>query len=130
MSDFSSSIFSLRYHLHFSSALFQHYPSKGEETMVQTVIGYVSKDDVDSLDVDPENITEKVLEENDLTLVDDYDLSTMYKEFLDEIYPEVVLGYSHFSPSEVIENLDPISYRVGRSEYESEYFYEVMGERE
>ena len=98
--------------------------------MVQTVIGYVSKDDVDSLDVDPENITEKVLEENDLTLVDDYDLSTMYKEFLDEIYPEVVLGYSHFSPSEVIENLDPISYRVGRSEYESEYFYEVMGERE
>ena len=98
--------------------------------MVQTVIGYVSKDDVDSLDVDPENITKEVMEENDLTLVDDYDLSTMYKEFLDEIYPEVVLGYSHFSPSEVIENLDPISYRVGRSEYESEYFYEVMGERE
>lgn len=98
--------------------------------MVQTVIGYVSKDDVDSLDVDPENITEKVLEENDLTLVDDYDLSTMYKEFLDEIYPEVVLGYSHFSPSEVIENLDPITYRVGKSDYESEYFYEVFGEGE
>lgn len=98
--------------------------------MSQVFVGYVLKDDVDSLDVDPENITEKVLEENDLTLVDDYDLSTMYKEFLDEIYPEVVLGYSHFSPSEVIENLDPISYRVGRSEYESEYFYEVMGERE
>ena len=98
--------------------------------MVQTVIGYVSKDDVDSLDVDPENITEKVLEENDLTLVDDYDLSTMYKEFLDEIYPEVVLGYSHFSPSEILENLDPTTYRVGKSDYESEYFYEVFGEGE
>lgn len=98
--------------------------------MFQTVIGYVSKDDVDALDVDPENITEKVMEENDLTLVDDYDLNNMYREFLDEIYPEVVLGYAHFSPSEIIENLSPIDYRVGKSEYESDYFYEVMGERE
>ena len=98
--------------------------------MVQTVIGYVSKDDVDSLDVDPENITEKVLEKNDLTLVDDYDLKTMYNEFLDEIYPEVELGYSHFSPSEILENLDPTTYRVGKSDYESEYFYEVFGEGE
>ena len=98
--------------------------------MSQVVIGYVLKDDVDSLDVDAENITEKVMEENGLTLVDDYDLSTMYKEFLDEIYTEVVLGYSHFSPSEVIENLDPITYRVGKSDYESEYFYEVFGEGE
>lgn len=98
--------------------------------MSQVVIGYVLKDDIDSLDVEPENITEEVLEEYGLTLVDDYDLSTMYKEFLDEIYPEVVLGYSHFSPSEIIENLDPITYRVGKSEYESEYFYEVFGERE
>ena len=98
--------------------------------MSQVFVGYVLKDDVDSLDVDPENITKEVMEENDLTLVDDYDLSTMYKEFLDEIYPEVVLGYSHFSPSEVIENLDPTTYRVGKSDYESEYFYEVFGEGE
>lgn len=98
--------------------------------MVQTVIGYVLKDDVDALDVDPENITEKVMEENDLTLVDDYDLNNMYREFLDEIYPEVVLGYAHFSPSEIIENLSPTDYRIGKVDYESEYFYEVMGERE
>lgn len=98
--------------------------------MSQVFVGYVSKDDVDALDVDPENITEEVLEENGLTLVDDYDLNNMYREFLDEIYPEVELGYSHFSPSEIIENLDPITYRVGKSDYESEYFYEVMGERE
>ena len=98
--------------------------------MVQTVIGYVSKDDIDALDVDPENITEETLEENGLTLVDDYDLKTMYNEFLDEIYPEVVLGYAHFSPSEIIENLSPTDYRIGKVDYESEYFYEVMGERE
>lgn len=98
--------------------------------MSQVVIGYVSKDDVDALDVDPENITEKVMEENDLTLVDDYDLNNMYREFLDEIYPEVVLGYAHFSPSEIIENLSPTDYRIGKVDYEGEYFYEVMGERE
>lgn len=98
--------------------------------MSQVVIGYVLKDDVDSLDVDAENITEKVMEENGLTLVDDYDLNKMYQEFLDEIYPEVVLGYAHFSPSEIIENLSPTDYRVGKSDYESEYFYEVFGERE
>mgnify|MGYP006999196541 FL=1 len=98
--------------------------------MSQVVIGYVLKDDVDSLDVDAENITEKVMEENGLTLVDDYDLNKMYQEFLDEIYPEVVLGYAHFSPSEILENLDPTTYRVGKSDYESEYFYEVFGEGE
>lgn len=96
--------------------------------MSQVLVGYVLKDDVDSLDVDSENITEEVLEETGLTLIDDYDLSNMYREFLDEVYPEVVLGYAHFSPSEIFENLSPIDYRVGKSEYEDEYFYEVLGE--
>lgn len=98
--------------------------------MSQVLVGFVLKDGVDSLDVDAENITEKVMEEYGLTLVDDYDLTNMYREFLDEVYPEVVLGYAHFSPSEIFENLSPIDYRVGKSEYVSEYFYEVVGEGE
>lgn len=42
----------------------------------------------------------------------------VYDEFLDEIYPEVKLGYSTFSPSQILKALDPIAYHVGLQEYE------------
>ena len=41
-----------------------------------------------------------------------------YDDFLDEIYPEVQLGYSTFLPSRIIKELDPVSYRIGKSEYQ------------
>ncbi|MEY3910101.1 MAG: hypothetical protein RIT47_799 [Pseudomonadota bacterium] len=42
----------------------------------------------------------------------------IYDEFLNEIYPEVKLGYSTFQPSEILKHLDPIAYNVGMQEYE------------
>ena len=44
-----------------------------------------------------------------------------YRDFLDEIYPEVTLGQLVFSPSRIIEELDPIAFRVGLSDYEDAY---------
>ena len=43
-----------------------------------------------------------------------------YDELLNEIYPEVTFGYLTFSPAEIIKTLDPIAYRVGLADFESE----------
>jgi hypothetical protein len=40
-----------------------------------------------------------------------------YNEMLDECYPEVVLGYSTFSPSDVLRTMDPTCYEMGFTEY-------------
>ena len=40
-----------------------------------------------------------------------------YDEMLDECYPEVVLGYSTFSPSDVLRTMDPTCYEMGFTEY-------------
>jgi hypothetical protein len=40
-----------------------------------------------------------------------------YDEMLDECYPEVVLGYSTFSPSDILRTMDPTCYEMGFTEY-------------
>jgi hypothetical protein len=40
-----------------------------------------------------------------------------YDEMLDECYPEVQLGYSTFSPSDVLRTMDPTCYEMGFTEY-------------
>jgi hypothetical protein len=42
----------------------------------------------------------------------------IYDDFLNEIYPEVKLGFSTFQPSDILKTLDPIAYHVGLQEYE------------
>ena len=49
--------------------------------------------------------------------LDDTDLHERYDEWLDEIYPEVELGHSVFQPSEILKELEPITYRVGFSDF-------------
>lgn len=49
--------------------------------------------------------------------LDDYDLHERYDQWLDEIYPEVELGHSVFQPSEILKELEPITYRVGFSDF-------------
>ena len=44
-----------------------------------------------------------------------------FSDWIDSIYPEVTIGSLTFSPSEVMKELDPISYRCGKSDYESNY---------
>lgn len=43
-----------------------------------------------------------------------------YRNFLDEIYPAVELGSLTFDASKIIEELDPIAFRVGMADYASE----------
>lgn len=52
-------------------------------------------------------------------ILDDDDMHDRYDEWLDEIYGEVNIGYSTFSPSEILKELEPITYRVGFSDFES-----------
>jgi len=36
-----------------------------------------------------------------------------YRQMLDECYPEVQIGCLTFSPSRIVEELDPIAFRCG-----------------
>ena len=46
-----------------------------------------------------------------------YDEREEYKDFLDEIYPEVTIGYGTYSASSIVENCDPITFKIGMDEY-------------
>jgi len=49
----------------------------------------------------------------------DLEIKESYNQLLDEIYPDVKIGYSTFTASEILFNCDPIAYRVGLSDYEA-----------
>lgn len=76
-----------------------------------------------------EDRVEQILHERIEEELDPIDMEERYREMLDEIYPEVEVGYSTFLASRVLEELDPTAFRVGMSDYESgENFYELNGE--
>ena len=54
------------------------------------------------------------LEEND-HIITERDIKRMYEDMLDE-YP-VVIGSLEYSGSHVLQNIDPIAYRCGLSDY-------------
>jgi len=42
-----------------------------------------------------------------------------YDELLDQLYPEVKIGYSTFLASTILKELDPIAYEVGKDDMDS-----------
>jgi hypothetical protein len=50
------------------------------------------------------------------TVLSDYDFIQRTKESLDESYPPFVIGYSSFYAGDILEKLDPISWRIMLSE--------------
>ena len=46
------------------------------------------------------------------------ELKESFDQLLDEIYPDVKIGYSTFTASEILFCCDPIAYRIALSEYE------------
>ena len=46
-------------------------------------------------------------------------LKAMYDDMLDDCYPTIKIGYLEYAPSVGLYRIDPISYRVGMSDYES-----------
>ena len=57
------------------------------------------------------------------------DLESRYDDFLDEIYPDCTVAGMNFCTSRAIKELDPIAYRCGMSDWESdEGFVEIDGD--
>ena len=44
-----------------------------------------------------------------------------YDELLDQLYPEVKIGYSTFLASTILKELDPIAYEVGKDDCEDAF---------
>ena len=84
------------------------------------------KDKLASLELDKEKLEEQ-LEDYEVERSEDE-----YDDVLDEIYDEVSLGYSTFSPSQILRELDATAYRIGFNEWvdafdkEDEDDYKIM----
>ena len=76
-----------------------------------------------------EDNTEAIIAESvEVEQLDEDDIEQKYKDELDDTYGTVSFGDFSFEPSRVLEELDPIAYRVGLSnaeeelqEYETQY---------
>lgn len=47
-------------------------------------------------------------------------IEEQYDEMLNDVYEPITFGYLTFYPAEIIKTLDPIAYRVGLADFESE----------
>jgi len=45
------------------------------------------------------------------------DIEELYSDLLDECYPAVNFGELVYSPSQVLESVDPTAFRIGAGEY-------------
>ena len=50
-----------------------------------------------------------------------------FDQALDDMYPDVKIGYSTFTASEILFNCDPIAYQIGLAEHE-DYLAEMENE--
>ena len=48
----------------------------------------------------------------------DLEVKESWDTFLDEIYPDVKIGYLTFTASEILFNCDPVAYHQGLLDYE------------
>ena len=60
--------------------------------------------------------TEWVIDHLIETRLDPVDGEEMFEELLDECYPEIQIGCCTFSPSQVMQELDPVCFRIGVTE--------------
>lgn len=65
-------------------------------------------------------VTGEEQDTNPDTGLTDYELEQRYDQMLDECYPEVQIGWGTYSASTILKECDPIAYRVGLSDYESD----------
>jgi len=59
------------------------------------------------------------------------DVEEAYRDMLDDRYEEARIGYLTFSPSRIVEELDPTAFRCGLSDYadsNSDSWFELDGE--
>ena len=57
----------------------------------------------------------------------DLDIKDSFIDFLNDIYPSVKIGYSTFTPAEILECCDPVAFAIGLVEHE-DYLAEIEDE--
>lgn len=57
----------------------------------------------------------------------DLEIKESFCQMLDEIYPNVKIGYSTFTASEILECCDPIAFSIGLIEHQ-DYLAEMENE--
>jgi hypothetical protein len=57
----------------------------------------------------------------------DLDIKDSFDQALNDMYPDVKIGYSTFTASEILFNCDPIAYQIGLVEHE-DYLAEMENE--
>jgi hypothetical protein len=45
------------------------------------------------------------------------ELEEMFDEMLNECYDSTEIGFAVYDPSDILKNVDPVAYRIGKSEY-------------
>ena len=55
------------------------------------------------------------------------EIKESFDQMLDDSFPDVKIGYSTFTASEILFNCDPVAYRIGLSEHE-DYLAEMENE--
>lgn len=45
------------------------------------------------------------------------DAEDMFKDYLDDVYEPYTLGFGTFYPSQILQDCDPIAYRMGLGEF-------------
>lgn len=53
------------------------------------------------------------------------EIKEAYDAMLDEVYPDVKIGYSKFTASEILFNCDPVMYNQGLLDYEDSLGNEI-----
>lgn len=64
-------------------------------------------------------------EESGIERFSESDIEEAYREWLDEAYGSVSVAGMEFDTSRLLEEVDPIAFRVGCSDFDSEYYTEL-----
>ena len=57
----------------------------------------------------------------------DLEIKESFCDLLNDIYPTVIIGYSNFTPAEILECCDPIAFSIGLIEHQ-DYLEELEKE--
>jgi hypothetical protein len=55
------------------------------------------------------------------------EIKESFIDLLNDVYPEVKIGFSTFTPAEILENCDPVAFELGLVEHE-DYLAEMENE--
>ena len=72
------------------------------------------REDCNGVEWGTSHIIDTILSESDISTID---LDEAYDQMLDECYEEIKMGYNTWAPSDVLKNMSPGDYELGKGEY-------------